>query len=60
MAGISEAASRDALHAPFRDVELLCADLEADAVAMGAATVPVARFLSSGGQRDAVLGPRSA
>ena len=60
MAEISEAASHNALRTPFRDVELLRADLGADAVAMGAATLPVARFLSSGGQRDAVLGPRPA
>ena len=60
MAEISEAASHNALRTPFRDVELLRADLGADPVAMGAATLPVARFLSSGGRRDAVPGPRPA
>ena len=54
---IAEVASRNALRTPFRRVELLRADLGADAVAMGAATLPVARFLNSGGRRDAVLRP---
>jgi len=60
MPEIAELASHNALHTPFRDVELLRADLGADAVALGAATLPVARFLNSGGQRDAVLGARPA
>jgi len=60
MPEIAEAASHNALHTPFRDVELLRADLGTDAVALGAATLPVARFLNSGGQRDAVLGSRPA
>ena len=56
MPQIAEAAARGALRTAFRDVELLRADLGADAVALGAATLPVARFLNSGGQREAVEG----
>ena len=55
---ITDAAAEHALRTPFRDVELLRADLGTDAVALGAATLPVARFLNSGGQRDAVLESR--
>ena len=58
MPQIAEAAAHSALRTPFRDVQLLRADLGADAVALGAATLPVARFLNSGGQRDAVVGSR--
>ncbi|TYP90470.1 ROK family protein [Blastococcus xanthinilyticus] len=58
MTEIIELASRDALRTPFEDVEVVRADLGVDAVAMGAATLPVARFLSSGGQRDAARGGR--
>ncbi|NEK94458.1 ROK family protein [Modestobacter muralis] len=58
MTELAGAAARNALRTPFADVELLRADLGADAVALGAATLPVGRFLSSGGQRDAVLGSR--
>jgi predicted NBD/HSP70 family sugar kinase len=54
MPEIAAAAGQNALRTPFADVELLRADLGADAVALGAATLPVGRFLSSGGQRDAV------
>ena len=54
MPQLREAAARNALHTPFAQVELLRADLGADAVALGAATLPIGRFLSSGGQRDAV------
>ncbi|QXG75222.1 ROK family protein [Modestobacter sp. L9-4] len=54
MPEIAAAAAQNALRTPFADVELLRADLGADAVALGAATLPVGRFLSSGGQRDAV------
>ena len=56
MPEIHAAAERNALRTPFRDVTLLRAELGADAVALGAATLPVSRFLSSGGDREAVLG----
>jgi predicted NBD/HSP70 family sugar kinase len=59
MPEIAAAAAQNALRTPFGDVELLRADLGADAVALGAATLPVGRFLSSGGQRDAVHRSRS-
>lgn len=55
MPELHQAAARNALRTPFRDVALLRAELGIDAVALGAATLPVARFLSSGGQRDGVL-----
>jgi predicted NBD/HSP70 family sugar kinase len=60
MPEIAAAAAQNALRTPFGDVELLRADLGADAVALGAATLPMGRFLSSGGQRDAVHRPRPA
>lgn len=60
MPEIAGAAAQTALRTPFQDVELLRADLGADAVALGAATLPVGRFLSSGGQRDAVHRSRPA
>ena len=54
MPEISRAAAANALRTPFASVELLRAELGTDAVALGAATLPMGRFLSSGGQRDAV------
>jgi predicted NBD/HSP70 family sugar kinase len=45
---IIEAASREALRLPFSHVEIVKADLGKDAVALGAATLPIAGLLSSG------------
>jgi predicted NBD/HSP70 family sugar kinase len=45
---IHEAASRYALRLPFSRVEIVKADLGKDAVALGGATLPIARLLSAG------------
>jgi predicted NBD/HSP70 family sugar kinase len=45
---IVEAASRQALRLPFSHVDIVKADLGKDAVALGAATLPIAELLSSG------------
>ncbi len=45
---IREAAGRQALHLPFSRVEIVKADLGPDAVALGGATLPIARLLSAG------------
>jgi predicted NBD/HSP70 family sugar kinase len=45
---IREAAGRQALHLPFSRVEIVKADLGKDAVALGGATLPIARLLTAG------------
>jgi len=45
---IREVASRQALHMPFNVVSIVPAQLGRDAVALGAATLPVNDFLASG------------
>ena len=45
---IREAAARRALHLPFSRVEIVTADLGQDAVALGGATLPIARLLTAG------------
>ena len=42
------AAGRRALHLPFSRVEIVTADLGQDAVALGGATLPIARLLTAG------------
>lgn len=46
---IRDAAGRNALRLPFSHLEIVRAELGPDAVALGAATLPVAQFLSLGG-----------
>jgi len=53
---VREVASRYALRMPFGDVSIVPAELGRDAIALGAATLPVNRFLASG----AVPSPRRA
>jgi predicted NBD/HSP70 family sugar kinase len=45
---IREAAAGKALHLPFSRVEIVKAELGQDAVALGGATLPIARLLSAG------------
>lgn len=45
---IRAAAGRRALHLPFSRVEIVTADLGQDAVALGGATLPIARLLTAG------------
>ena len=45
---IRDAAGRRALHLPFSRVEIVTADLGQDAVALGGATLPIARLLTAG------------
>ena len=47
---IREAIGRNALARPFERVELVRARLGTDAVALGAATLPVAEYLNAGGE----------
>jgi predicted NBD/HSP70 family sugar kinase len=64
---IREAAGRHALRLPFSRVEVVKADLGQDAVALGGATLPIARLLDAGGirpegagaRRNAIVRPRS-
>jgi predicted NBD/HSP70 family sugar kinase len=49
---IREAAGRQALHLPFSGAEIVKADLGKDAVALGAATLPIARLLTAGAVAD--------
>jgi predicted NBD/HSP70 family sugar kinase len=51
---IRAAAGRNALRLPFSHLEIVRAELGPDAVALGAATLPVAQFLSLGGPPKAV------
>lgn len=46
---ITAAAARNALRLPFSHLEVVRAELGPDAVALGAATLPIAHFLSLGG-----------
>ena len=46
--GIREAAAGRALHLPFSRVEIVKAELGQDAVALGGATLPIARLLTAG------------
>ncbi len=55
---IREAAGRHALHLPFSRVEIVKADLGKDAVALGAATLPIARLLTGGAIIDDQAGHR--
>jgi predicted NBD/HSP70 family sugar kinase len=50
---IRDAAGRNALRLPFSHLEIVRGELGADAVALGAATLPVAQFLSLGGPAKA-------
>ena len=50
--GIREAAGRQALRLPFSRVEIVRAELGRDAVALGGATLPIARLLTSGAMTD--------
>jgi predicted NBD/HSP70 family sugar kinase len=50
---IRDAAGRNALRLPFSHLEIVRAELGRDAVALGAATLPVAQFLSLGGPAKA-------
>jgi predicted NBD/HSP70 family sugar kinase len=45
---VREAAGRHALHLPFSRVEIIKAGLGKDAVALGGATLPIARLLTAG------------
>jgi predicted NBD/HSP70 family sugar kinase len=56
MTKIGDAAARNALRLPFRHLEIVRARLGTDAVALGAATLPVAGFLSRGGVREVRFG----
>jgi len=53
---ITEAAGRNALRLPFSGVEIVKAELGQDAVALGGATLPIARLLNAG----AMAGPAAA
>jgi predicted NBD/HSP70 family sugar kinase len=55
---IREAAGRQALKLPFSRVEIVKADLGQDAVALGGATLPIARLLDAGGMRAGHPGRR--
>ncbi len=57
--GITDAARRQALRLPFSRVEIVRADLGQDAVALGGATLPIARLLDSRGTRPG-RGPAGA
>jgi predicted NBD/HSP70 family sugar kinase len=49
---IRAAAAGQALHQPFEQAAIELGQLGVDAVALGAATLPVARLLTAGGIRD--------
>ena len=53
---IRAAAAEHALRLPFSQVSIVPADLGADAVALGAATLPVSRFLETGAVVPSVRG----
>ena len=48
---VRDVASKHALRMPFNDVSIVPAELGRDAVALGAATLPMRRFLASGAER---------
>jgi predicted NBD/HSP70 family sugar kinase len=51
---VREAAGRQALRQPYEQASIELCRLGVDAVALGAATLPVARLLATGGLRPAV------
>lgn len=53
---VRAATARHALRTPYRQAEILAADLGATAVALGAATLPVERFLASGALAEPPVG----
>jgi predicted NBD/HSP70 family sugar kinase len=55
---VREAAGRQALRLPFSRVEIVKAELGQDAVALGGATLPIARLLSAGAMATEPLGAR--
>jgi predicted NBD/HSP70 family sugar kinase len=55
---VRQAAERQALRLPFSRVEIVKADLGKDAVALGAATLPIARLLTAGAVVPEHLGTR--
>jgi predicted NBD/HSP70 family sugar kinase len=55
---IRVAAERQALHLPFSRVEIVKAELGKDAVALGGATLPIARLLTDGAVRAGDPGQR--
>jgi predicted NBD/HSP70 family sugar kinase len=55
---IRDAAASHALRLPFSRVQIVKADLGQDAVALGGATLPVARLLDAGGMRPEPAGAR--
>lgn len=48
---VRDAAARTALRIPFSHVDIVKAELGTDAVAMGAATLPIAEFLNAGASK---------
>jgi predicted NBD/HSP70 family sugar kinase len=55
---VRQAAGRQALRLPFSRAEIVKADLGPDAVALGGATLPIARLLTAGAVRTAGPGSR--
>ncbi|HEY4853824.1 MAG TPA: ROK family transcriptional regulator [Streptosporangiaceae bacterium] len=55
---ICEAAGRHALHLPFSRVQIVKADLGKDAVALGGATLPIARLVTAGAMAPEQVGAR--
>ena len=55
---IRQAAGRQALRLPFSHVEIVKADLGQDAVALGAATLPIAQLLTAGAMHARSPGSR--
>ncbi|HWO63980.1 MAG TPA: ROK family transcriptional regulator [Umezawaea sp.] len=52
---IREVAAKHSLHHPYQQAKIKLCELGTESVAMGAATLPVAEFLSAGGVRSAAL-----
>ena len=55
---ICEAAGRQALRLPFSRVQIVKADLGQDAVALGGATLPIARLVTAGAMATEHAGDR--
>jgi predicted NBD/HSP70 family sugar kinase len=55
---VTEAAGRNALRLPFSGVEIVKAELGQDAVALGGATLPIAKLLNGGAMADPVRAER--
>jgi len=55
---VREAAARQALRLPLRRVEIVKAELGKDAVALGGATLPIARLLNAGAMVTEPAGSR--